>query len=113
MTAEAAAMTRTWRVGRWKVTATVPQIRAGQVASAAIEWHPDMPRKLSPANGVSTKQGAMPPSPSYLHSSAFEARCWRYDAAEDTGAKTMTDQLYDRRRSRATGGGESPRGARR
>ena len=47
MSAESAAMTRTWRVGRWKVTATVPQVRVGQVASAAIEWDPDVPRKLS------------------------------------------------------------------
>ncbi len=47
MPGEAAAMTRTWRVGKRKVTATVPQVRAGQVASAAIEWHPDMPRRLS------------------------------------------------------------------
>ncbi len=47
MSAEAAAMTRTWRVGKRKVTMTAPQVRAGQVASAAIEWHPDVPRKLS------------------------------------------------------------------
>ncbi len=44
---ETAAMTRTWRVGRRKVTLTVPQTRSGQVAIAAIEWHPDMPRRLS------------------------------------------------------------------
>ena len=47
MSAEAAAMTRTWRVGKRKVTATVPQVRAGKVLHAAIEWHPDMPRRLS------------------------------------------------------------------
>ena len=47
MPGEAAAMTRTWRVGKRTVTATVPQVRAGQVASAAIEWHPDMPSHLS------------------------------------------------------------------
>ncbi len=47
MTGEAAAMMRTWRVGRRKVTLTVPQTRSGQVAIAAIEWHPDMLRRLS------------------------------------------------------------------
>ena len=47
MPAEAAAMTHTWRVGRRKVTLTVPQTRSGQGVTAAIEWHPDMPRRLS------------------------------------------------------------------
>ena len=47
MPGESAAMVRTWRVGRRKVTMTVPQTRSGQVATAAIEWHPDMPRRLS------------------------------------------------------------------
>ncbi len=47
MPAEAAAMTRTWRVGKRRVTMTAPQIRNGQVAMATIEWHPDMPRRLS------------------------------------------------------------------
>ncbi len=45
--AESAALVRSWRVGRRKVTATVPQVRAGQVLHAAIEWTPDMPRRLS------------------------------------------------------------------
>ncbi len=47
MSGETAAMIRTWRVGKRKVTMTVPQTRSGQVAFAAIEWHPDMPRRLS------------------------------------------------------------------
>ncbi len=47
MSAEAAAMTRTWRVGKRRVTMTVPRPRNGQVATGAMEWHPDMPRKLS------------------------------------------------------------------
>ncbi len=47
MPAEAAAMVRTWRVGKRKVTMTAPQIRNGQVAMATIEWLPTMPRKLS------------------------------------------------------------------
>ncbi len=47
MPGESAAMTRTWRVGKRTVTATLPRARSGQVAHAAFEWHPDMPRRLS------------------------------------------------------------------
>ncbi len=47
MPGEAAAMTRTWRVGKRKVTMTAPKLRNGQVAMATIEWLPTMPRKLS------------------------------------------------------------------
>ncbi len=47
MPAEAAAMTRTWRVGKRRVTMTAPQIRNGDVAMATIEWQPNMPRRLS------------------------------------------------------------------
>ncbi len=47
MPGESAAMTRTWRVGKRRVTLTVPQIRSGKVSTAAIEWHPDVPRRLS------------------------------------------------------------------
>ena len=47
MSGEAATLVRTWRVGRRRVTLTVPQPRSGQVATAAIEWAPDLPRKLS------------------------------------------------------------------
>ena len=47
MPGEAAAMTRTWRVGKRRVSMTVPRPRSGQVATAAMEWHPDMPRRLS------------------------------------------------------------------
>ncbi len=45
--AEKAALVRTWRVGKRKVTVTVPQIRTGQVLYAAFEWTPNMPRRLS------------------------------------------------------------------
>ncbi len=47
MTAESAAIMRTWRVGKRKVTMTAPQVRIGQVGMATIEWAPDMPRRLS------------------------------------------------------------------
>ncbi len=47
MSAESAAMMRTWCVGKRRVTMTAPRIRNGQVAMATIEWHPDTPSKLS------------------------------------------------------------------
>ncbi len=47
MSAEAAALVRTWRVGKRKVTMTAPKLRNGEVTMATIEWHPDMPRRLS------------------------------------------------------------------
>ncbi len=47
MSAEAAALMRTWRVGERRVTMTAPRLRNGQVAMATIEWLPTMPRKLS------------------------------------------------------------------
>ncbi len=47
MPGEAAAMTRTWKVGKRRVTMTAPKLRNGQVAMATIEWLPTMPSKLS------------------------------------------------------------------
>ena len=47
MPAEAAAIMRTWRVGKRRVTMTAPQVRIGQVGVATIEWHPDLPHRLS------------------------------------------------------------------
>ena len=44
---EQAALVRSWRVGKRRVTATVPQIRNGQVLTATIEWFPTLPRRLS------------------------------------------------------------------
>ena len=57
MPGEAAALVRSWRVGKRKVTLTVSQIRAGQVAHAVIEWHPDMPRRLSRREWKQYRQG--------------------------------------------------------
>ena len=47
MPGEAAALVRTWRVGKRRVTMTAPKLRNGEVAMATIEWQPDMPRRLS------------------------------------------------------------------
>ncbi len=41
--AESVTMTRTWRT----VTCTVPKPRSGEVLSTAMEWSPNMPRRLS------------------------------------------------------------------
>ena len=57
MTAETPALIRTFRVGKRKVTLSVPQIRSGQVAHAVIEWHPDMPRRLSRREWKQYRQG--------------------------------------------------------
>ena len=47
MTGESAALIRTWRVGKRRVTMMAPQLRNGQVAMDTIEWQPTMPSKLS------------------------------------------------------------------
>ncbi len=47
MSGEAAALVRTWRVGKRRVTMTAPKLRNGQVTMATIEWLPTMPSKLS------------------------------------------------------------------
>ena len=45
--AEAAAFTRSWRVGRYTATLTVPTPRPGKVASAVIDWEPHVPTALT------------------------------------------------------------------
>ncbi len=47
MSAEATAEVRTWRVGKRRVTVTVPRVRTGQVLHTAFEWSPNLPRRLS------------------------------------------------------------------
>lgn len=47
MSAEAAALVRTWAVGDRTVTLTVPRSRKGQIGTAAIEWTPDVPARMS------------------------------------------------------------------
>jgi len=43
-------ITRTWQVGRWTVTLTVPPLVRGAVRHAHAEWTPSMPdRPLTPA----------------------------------------------------------------
>src|SRR5574341_2018228 len=47
MTAEAATLTRSWKVGRFTVTLTVPPLHKGGFQSAAMEWEPHLPKHLS------------------------------------------------------------------
>lgn len=56
MSAES-AFVRTWRAGRYTATLTYPISRAGEVRSAAIEWSPAMPRRLTPAELAEYRAG--------------------------------------------------------
>lgn len=49
MNAQAAALSRTWKVGRYTATLTVPPVANG-VLHACIEWQPHTPRDLTPAD---------------------------------------------------------------
>lgn len=57
MAAEQAVLSRSWLVGRYTVTMTVPPIVAGQVRSVAIEWSPDQPRRLTDAEIEQYRRG--------------------------------------------------------
>ena len=46
MTAEHPALTRSWPVGRFTCTLTVPPVKTGAVY-AAIEWEPHRPEELT------------------------------------------------------------------
>jgi hypothetical protein len=45
MSAEVAALSRTWSVGRWQVTLTTPQATPGKVRHAVFEWSPALPTR--------------------------------------------------------------------
>jgi hypothetical protein len=45
MSAEAAALSRTWSVGRWRVTLTMPRTEPGQVRQGVLEWSPTLPNR--------------------------------------------------------------------
>jgi len=49
VSAERAMLSRSWRVGRYTATLTVPPPRRGQIASAVIEWEPKVPGHLTEA----------------------------------------------------------------
>lgn len=43
-----AAFVRTWRIGAYSATLSIPRTPAG-FGAAVIEWAPSMPRRLGPA----------------------------------------------------------------
>ena len=47
MSAEASSITRSWRVGRYTATLTVPRTKPGHLASAVIDWTPHVPQRLT------------------------------------------------------------------
>lgn len=47
MSASAAVMTRTWQVGAHVVTLTLPQPKTGAPRTAAFEWSPAKPQRLT------------------------------------------------------------------
>lgn len=47
MSGEAALAVRSWRVGERTVTLTLPSRKPGQMLSAAVEWSPSEPTRLS------------------------------------------------------------------
>lgn len=47
MSAEASVFSRSWKVGRWTATLTMPTPRPGGVMAVAIEWSPELPHRLS------------------------------------------------------------------
>lgn len=58
MSASAAAIVRTWKVGPWTATLTVPAPRKGELLSAVIEWDPSMPdRALTSAERTQYRAG--------------------------------------------------------
>ena len=47
MSAESYAFLKTWAVGAYRVTLTVPKPKPGQVMSAVVEWKPQPPAPAS------------------------------------------------------------------
>lgn len=42
-----AGISRTWKVGQYSVTLTMPRERVGATATAVVEWMPSKPPRLS------------------------------------------------------------------
>jgi hypothetical protein len=47
MSAEAPALARSWRVGRYRCTLTAQKPTPGTALCVSIEWEPDVPGRLS------------------------------------------------------------------
>lgn len=58
MTAAAAMLSRSWRVGRWTVTLSIPALTPGLGAAGVVEWSPAMPgRPLTPSELAQYRSG--------------------------------------------------------
>jgi len=58
MSAEAAVLSRSWRVGRWTVTLSIPVLTPGLGAAGVVEWSPAMPgRPLTPTELAEYRTG--------------------------------------------------------
>lgn len=57
MSAEAPAIVRTWAVGAYRCTLTARRPRAGEVHSAALEWSPRAPTRLTCAERLEYRAG--------------------------------------------------------
>jgi hypothetical protein len=57
MSAEAATLVRSWRVGRYTATLTMPRPMRGQAQSAVIEWSPSVPTELTDAEVKQYRSG--------------------------------------------------------
>lgn len=57
MSAEAAFATRSWPVGRFVCTLTVPRPKPGHVMHASMEWTPEQPKRLSDSEILQYRQG--------------------------------------------------------
>jgi hypothetical protein len=57
VSAEAAAISRTWKVGSRTVTLTIPRPEEGRAIFASCEWSPDAPARLTPAEWTAYRQG--------------------------------------------------------
>lgn len=57
MSASAAALSTSWRVGRHTVTLTLPTPTVGEVRSAAFEWSPPKPARMTPAEAQQYRAG--------------------------------------------------------
>lgn len=57
MSAEAAALVRSWPVGRYTCTLTAPQPKRGAVHTVVIEWSPEQPKRLTHAEIEQYREG--------------------------------------------------------
>ena len=57
MSAEAEIAVRTWKVGKYIVTLTMPRAKPGTVAASGVEWAPTTPVRLTAAELQEYRKG--------------------------------------------------------